>query len=120
MNFSMENILKGAIGSGAAEYLINSLVIALFTALIGVVVYLHLRLLYCTQSGNQFQNITPVFDYFSGDSGYCARPLLLTLAFQQSFLYGTIAILILVNIVHFFASPYRCCLQCNGQDQSEL
>ena len=34
MNFSMENILK-AMDLGAAEYLINSLVIALFTALIG-------------------------------------------------------------------------------------
>lgn len=104
MNFSMENILK-AMDLGAVEYLINSLVIALFTALIGVVVS-YITAYYTARSRGTSSKMLHLFSITSLAIPGIVLGLSYSLAFQQSFLYGTIAILILVNIVHFFASPY--------------
>lgn len=104
LTFSLEN-LYSTLDAGGLEYLINSLEIAFATSLIGVV----------------FTTILAF--YTSNTRGLCSRSLhfisLLSLAvpglvlglaytlfFEASFLYGTLAILIFVNLAHFCASPY--------------
>lgn len=103
-SFSFDNIMY-AYDANVMSYLLNSIFIALATAIVGVIV----------ATGTAY--ITARMD--SKLSRFCHLISLLTLAipgivlglgyilfFNGSVIYGTFAILILVNIVHFFASPY--------------
>lgn len=104
MSLSFKNILQ-AMDLNAISYLINSLIIAVGTSVLGVVVS------YCTayftsrtrgKSASALHLISITTLAIPG----LVLGLSYTLFFQSSFLYGTIAILILVNSIHFFASPY--------------
>ena len=104
LSLSLHNITQ-AMDMGAGRYLANSLIIAALTAGIGTAV-------------------AYLMAYFAGRSrGVLSRSLHLgsittlavpgivlglsyVLCFKGSFFYGTLAILVLVNTIHFFASPY--------------
>jgi iron(III) transport system permease protein len=104
LSFSLINITK-TMNMNAGKYLINSLVIALGVSLLGtilsyIIAYFTARTLGKTSKTLHLISITSL-----------AIPGLVlglsyVLFFKGSFFYGTIAILILVNIVHFLASPY--------------
>ncbi len=87
------------------KYLLNSVVIAAATAVIGVAIgcstaYLTARM---KSRFSRFLHLTAIVSL-------AVPGLVLGLAyvivFKKSLVYGTIAILIMVNTVHFFASPY--------------
>ena len=104
LSLTLDNITQ-AMEMGASQYLLNSLVIAVLTSAVGTAV-------------------SYVVAYFASRSkGVASRALHLgsittlaipgivlglsyVLCFKGSFFYGTLAILVLVNIIHFFASPY--------------
>ena len=104
MSFTMANIEK-AIRVHGDVYLRNSLLIALGVGVVGVCVamvtaYLSTRMVSPTSRLLHLMSITCM-----------AIPgmvlgLSYALFFKGSFIYGTLAILIMVNAVHFFASPY--------------
>lgn len=104
MHFTFDNFTR-AFGMGTGKFLCNSLIISLFTAVIGS--SLAFILAYLT---------TRVKSRVSKPLHLCA---ILTLAvpglvlglsyvlfFKGTILYGTFALLIMVNMVHFFSSPY--------------
>lgn len=104
MSFSLANI-AGAMQLGVAGYLRNSLLIAAAVSVIGcavavVTAYMTARMPSRSSRFIHLMSITSL-----------AVPgivlgLSYALFFSGSFLYGTFAILILVNTMHFFASPY--------------
>lgn len=104
MSFTLSNITKTFKMSGS-RYLFNSLSISVLVALIGTVIayitgYLTVRMP---------TNLSKVLHLVSISS--LAIPgivlgLAYVMTFSQSAIYGTISILILANLVHFFASPY--------------
>ncbi len=105
MSFTLDNVKK-LLDNGVHMYLVNSLAVALLTALVGTV--LSYFSAYATaRSGKKVSN--KVLHFISMLS--LAIPgVVLGLSFVMTFkdipIYSTIFILVIVNIVHFFSSPY--------------
>ncbi len=102
--FTLANIEK-AFDLRADEYLINSILIALGTALIGTFIafftaYMSARM---KSKSSRFLHLSSMT---SAAIPGVVLGLSYVLAFNQTPIYGTIIILIMVNIVHFIASPY--------------
>ena len=105
MTFSLDNIKK-AFGLGAGFYLKSSLAIAFMTSLIGVCIT-YFTAYITARSKRSFTNLTlHLISMVSLAIPGLVLGLCYVLFFKGSFLYGGIIILVLVNITHFFASPY--------------
>jgi iron(III) transport system permease protein len=126
MGFSLDNIAK-TFGLGAGRYLANSLIIALGVSILGTV--LAYTIAYFTarrpekSSPGDFAGSTKILHLISITS--LAIPgmvlgLSYVLFFKGSFIYGTLAMLILVNTVHFLASPYLMAYNSLGKLNSNL
>ena len=104
MSFTLYNIEK-AIDLKAGTYLINSLGIAIMVSIIGVGIafmtaYLSARMKSKVSKLLHLSSIT------SAAIPGIVLGLSYVLAFKGTFLYGTIVILIMVNLIHFISSPY--------------
>ncbi len=104
MSFTWKNI-QDALRLKAGTYLINSVEIAVFVAVIGVLVafitaYLTARM------KTRVSKVLHLFAITSAAIPGVVLGLSYILVFKGSFIYGTLAILIMVNIIHFIASPY--------------
>lgn len=104
LSFTLKNV-TGTLTTSAQGYLINSLIISIGVASIGTILayitaYLTVRMPSILSTGLHLIAV----------SSLAIPGLVLGLAyvmtFNQTAIYGTIIILILVNMVHFFASPY--------------
>ncbi len=102
--FSFSNFSK-AFNNGAGVFLINSLLISVLTALVGTSVAFVIA--YFTARGKtKTSKILHLFSITSLAIPGLVLGLSYVVAFKQTFIYGTIVILVMVNIVHFVASPY--------------
>ena len=104
MSLSLHNITQ-AMDMGTGKYLVNSLIIAVLTATAGTAIA-YLNAYYAARSNGILARSLHL-----GSIATLAVPgivlgLSYVMFFKGSFLYGTLAILILVNTIHFFASPY--------------
>ena len=104
-SFTFDNITE-SMNLGIGGYLLNSLFIGLTAALAGTLVTYYAA--YVTaRSGKNFSSMAiHLISLVSLSFPGIVLGLSYVLFFQGSFVYGTIAILITVNITHFFASPY--------------
>ncbi len=104
MSLTLDNISK-TLNIHTGEYLLNSIIIALLVATIGVIIaflsaYMSARMVSKTSRFLHLSAIT------SNAIPGVVLGLSYVLTFKRSFIYGTIAILIMVNTIHFIASPY--------------
>lgn len=104
MGFTFANITKTLKVSGG-KYLINSLVMSTAVALIGTIIayitgYLTVRM------PSKISRVLHLIAISSLAIPGIVLGLAYVMTFSQSAIYGSISILILVNLVHFFASPY--------------
>lgn len=104
MTFTMHNI-ESTVNKGALEFLKNSVTIALAVSVLGTVIafisaYLTSRL------PSKSSRLLHLLSITSLAIPGMVLGLSYVLAFKKSFIYGSLAILILVNSVHFFSSPY--------------
>ncbi len=104
LTFTLSNIEK-ALNLRAGEYLINSLIIAVGTALCGTVIafvtaYLSARV---KSPSSRFLHLSSMT---SAAIPGVVLGLSYVLTFNKNSIYGTVIILVIVNIVHFIASPY--------------
>lgn len=105
MSFSFDNINE-AFNLGLGRYLLNSLAIAMNTAMIGLCVTYFTAFL-TARSQKTFSTLTLHFiSMLSLAIPGVVLGLSYVLFFNGSFVYGSIIILVMVNITHFFASPY--------------
>ena len=100
MSFTFDNIGR-SLNMGMGAYLINSLEIALAVASVGTV------LAYASA-------------YVTARMGGRFARILHLACINGSFLYGTLGILVLVNLVHFFASPYLMAYNALGKANENL
>ncbi len=105
LSFSLDNIYE-AFGLGVGQYLENSLAMALGTAFVGVVVIYFTAYLTARSKKTWTTMTLHLISMISLAIPGIVLGLSYVLFFRSTFFYGTIAILILVNTVHFFASPY--------------
>ncbi len=118
MSFTFEHVLETFDLSGG-EYLLNSLLIALGTSIIGIVAafttaYLTARM---PSKTTKFLHLMSVVSLAVPG---VVLGLSYALTFNGSFIYGTIIILIMVNLMHFFASPYLMMYNSLGKLNSNL
>lgn len=105
MSFSLVNISK-AFDLGVGMYLKNSLAIALLTSLVGLCAT-YFTAYISARSQKTFSNLAlHLISMVSLAIPGVVLGLCYVLFFKGSFIYGTLIILVLVNITHFFASPY--------------
>jgi iron(III) transport system permease protein len=104
MSLSIQNVLK-TMNMGAGRYLINSLLIALGVSLLGTA--LSYTIAYFTaRTPGKSSRLLHLISITSLAIPGLVLGLSYVLFFKGTFLYGTLAILILVNTTHFMASPY--------------
>lgn len=104
LTFTMEHVVQ-TFKRGADGYLFNAILIALLVGVIGTVVafitaYFTARM---PSGASRFLHLASIT---TGAIPGLVLGLAYVFAFKGSFVYGTLVILIMVNMVHFFASPY--------------
>lgn len=104
MTLSLKNVIQ-AMDLNALGYLANSLIIAVFTSLIGVAIA-YITATFTSRIKSKSSSLLHLISILTLAIPGLVLGLSYALFFQKSFIYGTIAILILVNSIHFFASPY--------------
>lgn len=105
MSFSL-NTAKTLLTGGIGMYFVNSLAIALLTALVGTCLS-YFAAFITARSGKTVSNkILHFISLLSLAIPGIVLGLSFVLTFHGAVLYGTIFILVIVNIAHFFSSPY--------------
>lgn len=105
MHFSLVNVGL-AFSKGAGSYLINSIAIALLAALVGTVLAYFFAYI-TARTGKSLPNkLLHLLSMVSLAIPGIVLGLSYVFAFNGLPLYSTIFILVIVNIVHFFSSPY--------------
>ncbi len=89
----------------AGRYLTNSIVIALTVSIIGVATSFVTAYLTARMS-SKMSKLLHLIAITSAAVPGIVLGLSYVLVFKGSIIYGTIAILVMVNLIHFFASPY--------------
>lgn len=104
-SFTFDNI-REALELGIWGYLLNSLFLALTTALLGTLIAYYAAYVTARSKRNFSSVAIHLISLITLSFPGLVLGLSYVLFFQGSFIYGTIAILVTVNITHFFASPY--------------
>lgn len=104
LSFTIEHILK-TINKGALVYLKNSVVIAAFVGIIGTV-FSFICAYISSRINSKFSKLVHMCAVISMAIPGIVLGLSYLIVFKKSFIYGTILILIIVNIFHFISSPY--------------
>lgn len=102
--FSFEHIAR-AMDMGLMEYLRNSLIIAVLTAMIGVCISYTTACFTARTQGKLVKGLHLVSMITLAIPGIVLG-LSYVLFFKSTVIYGMLIILVLVNTIHFFASPY--------------
>ncbi len=105
MSFTFDNI-KRLISNGIGMYFVNSIAVALLTALFGTA--LSYFAAYCSTRSKK--RLSGQLLHFMSMLPLAFPGVVLGLSYVMTFknfpLYGTIFMLVMANIIHFFSSPY--------------
>ena len=105
MSFTFDNITK-LISSGIGMYFVNSVAVALLTALLGTC--LSYFAAYCSTRAKK--RVSSQVLHFMSMLPLAFPGVVLGLSYVMTFknvpIYGTIFMLVIANIIHFFSSPY--------------
>jgi iron(III) transport system permease protein len=104
LSFSLTNITK-TLNMNAGRYLANSLIIALAVSVVGTILS-YIIAYFTARTAGKNSKVLHLISITSLAIPGLVLGLSYVIFFKGSILYGTFSILILVNIVHFLASPY--------------
>lgn len=104
MAFTLDNIVQTFKLQGGS-YLLNSLEIALVVSVLGVMLAF-LTAYFTVRIPGRFSGLLHMISITSLAIPGIVLGLSYVITFNKSFIYGTILVLIMVNLIHFFASPY--------------
>jgi len=105
MSFSLDQVKK-LLGNNLSIYFINSLAIALLTALVGTCLSFFSAFITARTNRKLAEKVLHFISMLSLAIPGVVLGLAFVLSFNKLSIYSTIFILVLVNIVHFFSSPY--------------
>lgn len=102
--FTLKHILS-TIKKGSNKYLLNSLIYAILTATFGTIVaficaYMNSRI------KGKLSKITHLICLVSMAIPGIVLGLSYVMSFHGQFIYGTVILIVIVNTIHFFSSPY--------------
>lgn len=104
LSWTLQNVVK-TMNLKADTYLLNSVIIALMVAAIGVVVAF-LTAYLSARTESKVSRFLHLSSMTSAAIPGIVLGLSYVLTFKKTAIYGTIIILIMVNLVHFISSPY--------------
>ena len=104
LTITFSNVIK-ATKLKAGKYLINSLMVAFLVSIIGVVIAF-LTAYMTSRVKSKASRLLHLSAITSAAIPGIVLGLSYVLVFKGSMLYGTLAILVMVNMVHFISSPY--------------
>lgn len=104
MTMSFRNITK-TLNMGAGRYLVNSLVIACIVSVVGTILS-WFTAYFTSRTPGKSSRVLHLVSITSLAIPGMVLGISYALFFKGSFIYGSIAMLIMVNIIHFMASPY--------------
>ena len=104
MSFSLRNITR-TMNMGAGQYLANSFIVSFFVAILGTVIS-WITAYFTARNPDKTSRILHLISITSLAIPGMVLGISYVLFFKGTALYGTLAILILVNTIHFMASPY--------------
>ena len=104
LSLSLKNVML-TFKMGGGRYLLNSLVIALSVSLVGTILA-YITGYLTARTSSKLTKFVHLIAITSLAIPGLVLGLSYVMTFKNSAIYGTIFILILVNLVHFFASPY--------------
>ena len=104
MSLSLSNISK-TMNMGAGRYLCNSLIIAVFVSILGTV-FSWVTAYFTARTTGKSSRMLHLISITSLAIPGLVLGLSYVLFFKGTFIYGSLAMLILVNTIHFLASPY--------------
>lgn len=104
MTLTLDNLSR-ALRMGGGRYLGNSITIAIIASLLGVVLAV-LAAFYTARNRGVLSRYLHLICLSMAAIPGVVLGLAYVLFFKGSLLYGTLGILVVVNVVHFFASPY--------------
>lgn len=102
--FTLEHF-KYVFNDGLGKYIFNSLFIAVVVSILGTIISYLSAYVTCRIKGKG-NRLIHLLSISSLAIPGIVLGLSYTIAFHNSFIYNTFIILIIVNIIHFFASPY--------------
>ncbi len=105
MSFTLDNVKK-LMSNGIGMYLVNSLAIALLTSLLGTCLSYFSAFITARSKKSSANRFVHFISMLSLAIPGVVLGLSFVLTFKNLPIYSTLYILVLVNIVHFFASPY--------------
>ena len=105
MSLSLDNVKK-LMASGLGQYFINSVAIALLTSLIGTCLSYFSAYITARSKKSLPNGVLHFISMLSLAVPGIVLGLSFVLTFKSMPFYGTIIILVIVNIAHFFSSPY--------------
>lgn len=103
-SFTFKNVLD-TMNMGGTKFLMNSIVISVFVSTLGTLLA-YTTAYFTTRVPSKSSNVLHLISIGTLAIPGIVLGLSYALFFQTNPIYGTLAILILVNMVHFFASPY--------------
>lgn len=103
-NLSLKHF-KYILNDGVGEYIFNSLIIAILVSIIGTIISYFTAYVTARIKG-LISKIIHILTISSLAIPGIVLGLSYTIGFKDTFIYNTIAILVLVNIIHFIATPY--------------
>lgn len=112
-NFTKMFALRGNV------YLMNSILIAVMVSVVGVIVSFITAYL-TTRMPSKFSQMLHLFSITSLAIPGIVLGLSYSLTFSGTAIYGTLAILVLANLMHFFASPYLLVYNCLSKINEHL
>jgi len=104
MNVSLRNIIR-TMNFGAGRYLTNSLIISFGVAILGTILA-WITAYFTARTQGKASRMLHLISITSLAIPGMVLGISYVLFFKGSFIYGSLAMLMLVNIVHFMASPY--------------
>lgn len=104
LSFTLENVIK-TFQRGGGRYLYNSVLIAVCVSILGVTLAI-LAAYFTARTHSPVNRYLHLISMSMAAIPGVVLGLAYVLMFKGSVFYGTIVILILVNVIHFFASPY--------------
>lgn len=110
LSFTWSNVIT-TFNRNGLKYLINSFIIAISVSVIGVV-FAYVSAYITSRMKSGLSTLIHLFFLSSMAIPGIVLGLSYAISFADSFIYGTLAIIIMVNIIHFVASPYI--LMCNS------
>ena len=104
LSFTLKHF-ENTFSKNGADYLLNSIVIAFLTSIVGVAIAAATAYL-ASRVKSKFSRFLHLMAIVSLVVPGLVLGLSYIIVFKKTFFYGTIAIMVMVNTVHFFASPY--------------